>query len=104
MGHARPPGDKAAGGDPICAVSRRRPGLGDPICHGNRMASVRKFYRPDWHWPVAGGGAEAGRAVAPRPARARVGNAVATAKFGLKAVFEGFRTACGIIWSLRIYY
>ena len=61
-------------------------------------------FTPDWHWPAARGDDEAGRAVAARIARDRVGDAVATAKFGLKAVFEGFRTARGIIRSLRIYY
>src|SRR5450756_626957 len=104
MRYARPPGDDTAGGDPICAVSRRRSGLGGPVCHDDRVASVRKFYRPDWHWPAARGDGDAGRAVGAGTARDRVGDAVASAKFGLKAVFEGLRTARGIIRSLRIYY
>ena len=55
--------------DSLCAVSRRRPGFGDPVCHDDRVALARQFCRPGRHWPAARGNREAGGAGGPGAAR-----------------------------------
>ena len=49
----------AAGGistcrNSLCAVSRRRPGVGDPLRHDHGLARAWQFRRPGWHRQASG--------------------------------------------------
>ena len=79
-------------------------GSGDPVCHSDRLALARPFCRTDRHWPAARGDHDARSVAGAGVARDRAGGAVAPAKCGLRRCSKRFRTARGIIRSLRIYY